>query len=1187
MTSRRCRWGSLSKLRTVALAATAFAMLLGAAPAFAECSSQTQCRPWWHLDSSSAPTNLPPGDREAKVVITASNLGDAPADGSKHAITIADTLPPGLRAVSMSGELGTPGKKGKPGEMVCPDPAELKEKEEKKETELTCSYGETVEPYELLEVAITVEVQSGLTGGGIDEASVAGGEGPNGEEPQAQQLRRSLSVSAAPTPFGIERVSLTPENEDGSTDTQAGSHPFQLTTALDLNQAMELNAKRKVGLRSSPALAKDLQFNLPPGLIGNPQAVDECSEVDFTAIENAANACAPDTAVGVAMVTINEPFNLGVLTTAVPVFNLVPAPGEPARFGFFALHVSVVLDTSLRTGGDYGVVVSVKNASQTAEVLSSQVTLWGVPGDPSHDLSRGWACVEQGQDGSSSESCTAPEQRAAAPFLTLPTSCGAPLVTSVLADSWLEPGQHLPDGAIDTTDPRWKEARSVSPPLEGCERLPFNPSIEVEPDEHSASTPTGLNVDVRVPQANTLSASSLAEADVRDTTVTLPEGLELSPGAADGLLACSAAAIGLVEGSAESQQTENDHFSADPPDCPEEAGVHNAKLGTVRIKTPLLANELEGGVYLAQQGTDPFQAPLVLYVIARDPVSGVLVKLAGKITPDPVSGRLVSSFENTPPLPFEELQLHFFNGPRASISTPSLCGDYGATSSFTPWSATAPATPASSFQISSGPGASGCPPNPRPLAPAFQAGSSNLQAGAFTPFIVSIVHADQDQPLSAITIRLPTGLAAILASVRPCPEPQAGEGACGPESLIGHTSTSSGLGTNPFTLAGQVFLSGPYAGAPFGLSIVTPAIAGPFDLGRVVVRSAINVDPYTAAVTISGAVPTMVETAAAGKTGIPVQLKALSVTIDRPGFDFNPTSCNPKTIEGLLGGAQGASAHVFSRFQVEGCANLPFKPVFRASTQGKTSKADGASLKITVTSPGLGQANIAKTTVTLPTTLPARLSTLQKACVAAVFEANPASCPEGSDIGSATIHTPVFSNALSGPAYLVSHGNVAFPDVEFVLQGEGLEIILDGKTQIKHGVTTSSFEALPDAPFSSFETTLPEGPHSALTANLPAKANYSLCNSSLSMPTTITAQNGKVIKQKTKIVVQGCGKVQAVKPRLTRAQLLAKALMTCRKKDRHAKDRRARCENLARRAYHATQRRRGTRTARENSRKPA
>ena len=260
-------------------------------------------------------------------------------------------------------------------------------------------------------------------------------------------------------------------------------------------------------------------------------------------------------------------------------------------------------------------------------------------------------------------------------------------MTSVLADSWLEPGQQLPDGGIDPTDRRWKQAQSSTPALEGCEQLPFSPSIEVDPDEHSASSPTGLAVNVRVPQAGTLSYSSLAEADVRDTMVTLPEGVQPSPGAADGLIACSAAQIGLIEGFAEIQQIENDHFSPDPPACPEEAGLPSSKLGSVKIKTPLLPNELEGGVYLAEQDTNPFQSPLVLYLIARDPVSGVLVKLAGKVTPDPITGQLVSSFENAPPLPFEELALHFFSGPRAAVSTPPLCGSYESPSSFTPWSA--------------------------------------------------------------------------------------------------------------------------------------------------------------------------------------------------------------------------------------------------------------------------------------------------------------------------------------------------------------------------------------------------------------------------------------------------------------------------------------------------------------------
>jgi hypothetical protein len=409
-------------------------------------------------------------------------------------------------------------------------------------------------------------------------------------------------------------------------------------------------------------------------------------------------------------------------------------------------------------------------------------------------------------------------------------------------------------------------------------------------------------------------------------------------------------------------------------------------------------------------------------------------------------------------------------------------------------------------------------------------------------------------------MKLPTGLAAILASVTPCPEAQASQGTCGPDSLIGHAVSSSGLGSDPFSLGGTVYLTGPYKGAPFGVEIVTPAVAGPFNLGVVLVRSSINVDPYTAAVTISGAVPTMVETATAGRVGIPVQLKRTTVTVDRPGFQFNPTNCTRTAITATLGGAQGAAANVSTPFQVANCSKLKFAPVFEAFTEAKTSKFNGASLIVRVSSPGLGQANIAKTVISLPKVLPSRLTTIQKACVDKVFEANPANCPEGSNIGIAKITTPVFKNQLTGPAYLVSHGNRAFPDVVFVLQGEGVTIILDGNTDIKNGITTSSFNALPDAPFTKFETILPEGPHSALAAF------GSLCTSPLSLPTVITAQNGNVITQNTKLTVTGCPKAKA---KLSRAQLLAKALASCKKQFKHSKKKRHSCEAKARKKYKA------------------
>jgi hypothetical protein len=395
------------------------------------------------------------------------------------------------------------------------------------------------------------------------------------------------------------------------------------------------------------------------------------------------------------------------------------------------------------------------------------------------------------------------------------------------------------------------------------------------------------------------------------------------------------------------------------------------------------------------------------------------------------------------------------------------------------------------------------------------------QAGAFSAFTTTISRNDQDQNLGAVVVRTPPGLLGMLSKVSLCGEPQAGQGTCPQASLIGHTTVTAGPGPDPVTVTGgQVFLTGPYNGAPFGLSIVVPAIAGPFNLGNVVVRAAISVDPHTSQITISSdPLPQIRE-------GIPLDVRTINVNIDREGFVFNPTSCEPLSVGATISSVQGATASLSSRFQAANCALLPFKPKFMASTAAKTSRAKGASLDVKVAYPKGSEANIAKVAVDLPGKLPSRLTTIQKACLAAVFNANPASCPPASNIGTATAITPVLNVPLSGPAYLVSYGNAAFPNLVIILQGQGVKLELVGSLYIaKNGVTKSAFDTVPDAPISSFELKLPQGPTSALTtAHLPAKARGSLCKIKLVMPTTITAQNGAVIKQQTKIAVSGCAK---------------------------------------------------------------
>ncbi len=1170
-----CLQSALSRrfVRATIVAATVLLLsLAGASPALAGA--------WWRLSSRAAPSNLQPGQK-AILEVGATDAGDVGVNATSKPVTITDTLPTNLEAIKVTGVPA--GREEAAHLMACEPPTQARS--------FSCTTKpETFPPFEKLRVRIEVNVNAQAGIGERNEVNVQGGEQegqPGVAVPSVPALSQPLTVNSQPTPFGVEEdgYAVTPELEGGELDRQAGSHPFQLTTALKLNETVESNKAGTTG-PAAPALPKQLSFNLPPGLIGDPRAVPPCPAVDFDAIAEGVNDCSANSAIGVVVVSLAH-IGLeagGEATPVVPLWNLEPANGEPARLGFEVDNVPVVLDTSLRSNGDYGVSVSVDNAPETVQLLSSEVTIWGVPGEASHDQQRGWACVDgenyakrQGQN----LPCLPPSEHSSSAFLTLPTSCTGSLGTTVEGESWPFKALGSEPGQVFTLQGPQTEA--ALPGLEGCAAVPLSPSIGAQSTEHAASTPTGLDVNVKVPQQSTVQAGGLGESDVKSTSVTLPAGVQLNPSAADGLEACSEQQIGF-EG-----QAGTDPFSPgaeqplrfrneehEPASCPD-----HSKVGSVRIKTPLLEGELHGSVFLAtpaplgEAGQNPFNSLIALYIVAEDPEAGIRVKLAGESQLNAATGQLSTSFLNTPQVPFEELHLELFGGPRASISTPPFCAGYSAEASFTPWSGAPPlqtfSEPAN-FNIGTGPEGTPCPSGQQPFAPGLRAGVTNPQAGGFTTFTLDLTRPDGDQPLTGATVRLPPGNAAMLSSVVPCGEPQASVGACGPGSEIGQAVASSGLGPDPFTVTGgRVYITGPYQGAPFGLSIVTPAVAGPFNLGNVVVRSRIDIDPHTAAVTISSGLPTMVQGVGRPASGVPLQLRQIQVTVDRPNFEFNPTNCTPMSITGTLSGAQGASANVVSPFQAANCQGLAFKPKFTASTQGKTSKADGASLTVKVTS-SLGQANIGKTTVMLPQALPSRLSTIQKACLARVFEANPASCPEGSNVGIAIVHTPVLKSPLSGPAYLVSHGNVAFPDVEFVLQGEGITLVLDGGVNIKKGVTTSSFETVPDAPVSSFEAILPEGPHSALTTDIPAKEKYSLCKTKLVMPTTITGQNGVVIKQTTKLAVQGCKKtVKSSAPKLSRAQLLKRTLAACRKQHKHAKARRAACEKQARKRYAAKQ----------------
>jgi hypothetical protein len=900
--------------------------------------------------------------------------------------------------------------------------------------------------------------------------------------------------------FGVHSLQYAIVDKEGHPYVQAGGHPYELITSFAVNWSENPGGAPHEGNRPFEVLTgnlKDVVTKLPAGLVGDPEAAAKCTRADLRE-----NRCPAAAQIGLAQANITSengfPFPK---TGAVGIYNLVPPKGVAAEFGFFIYELAeAFIDARLKSDGDYGVTAEGSNTSTVAGVADVFVHFWGVPGDPSHDE---WRYCPNGSGGLTKGCATSVAPK---PFLRNPTSCpGLALSTTFAFDSWQAPGA-FDEQTVDT------------PPITGCGEVPFAPTLQLQPTTTEADTPTGLHVDLHLPQND--DPEGLAEADLKDTTVTLPQGLSTNASAANGLQACSPAQVGLTSALGATPVT----FTPDPAGCPDAA-----KVGTVEVDTVELDHPLLGAVYIATPYDNAFGSLLAIYIAIYDEQTGVVIKLAGHVEPNPETGQLTTTFSESPQLPFKDVKLDFFAGPRAALATPEGCGSYTTAASLTPWSSPpvpgSPPVPVSPpmepFSISSG-----CVSG---FSPSFSAGTTVPQAGAFTPLSLSLSRADTDQELSGLSVTLPRGLVGKLAGVGLCSETQlaaaaadsgAGEVAnpsCPATSQIGTVQAGSGAGGQPLFLSGKAYLTGPYNGGPYGIAVIVPALAGPFDLGTVVVRSSLRIDRHSAQVTaVSDPFPTILK-------GIPIRLRRVDVNIDRLGFALNPTSCNPAAVTATLSSTAGASAAVSQRFQVGGCPALHFKPHFSASTQAKTSKANGASLDVKVAQ-GPGEANIAKVDVSLPLALPSRLSTLQKACPASQFEANPAGCPAGSIVGSASARTPLLASPLSGPAYLVSHGGAAFPDLVLLLQGEGIKIELVGSTNIKRGITYSRFDTVPDAPISAFELKLPAGPHSILATNLPTKAKGSLCSSKLVMPVTITAQNGAQVRQSTKVAVAGCPK---------------------------------------------------------------
>jgi hypothetical protein len=1020
-------------------------------------------------------TEVTHGVRIPEVVVTATNVGGAATNGGT--ITIGNVLPSWLTATRVVGidafKLLLGGSKGGIGlgELSCETPPVVK-----------CTYDKQVDPGDQLTVFIETSAGATPPPGAVDHAQVSGGGAAEAT------LETKLEPSSAPEPFGPAPGSVFA----ALSTSQAGAHPNLVTSFW-----LSTRERFKTGG------TKDIRFDLPPGFVGSTVGLPRCTmENVIREVTTGEEECARDTMVGSAQVLINPNGGGDLEEISVPVYNIAPAPGEPAAFAFDAFLFPVRLDTTVLGNGDDAVRVTAPDLPEEREAVGSVVTIWGVPAD---------------HDGPGSDGLTPPlnwgipnSGQSRVPLLTNPQQCSEPLVSTMSADPWNKPGAF-----------GYEEASMGT--LTGCQEVSFGSSFSFLPDTLEAGVPAGYHFELNVPQQNT--AGTLATSSVKTVSLKLPVGVVVNPSAAWGLKACS-----------NTQFYGPNHPSqepAGPAECPREA-----KVGEVEVETPDLEHALKGDVFLGTPECDPCtpadaaEGKMVrLFIqLVGEGEAGIIVKLEGHGIIDQDTGQITTVFKDTPQLPFNRMRFVLEGGPRAVLANPRKCGPLKTEGDLTPWTTdagVADSMPFYEFEIDQncfGP----------QFNPTLKAGSPNIQAGEYSPFTLSFGRSDEDQFLGGIGLTMPPGLLGNIGSVVQCKEPQASQGTCGTDSLIGHVQVLTGPGADPYLVSGgQVFLTGGYEGAPYGLSIVVPAVAGPYTLsgttgqGTVVVRAKIQVDPIDAHLTVtSDPLPSMLD-------GIPLQLKVVNVTIDKPGFTFNPTNCAKMAITANVSSAEGMSAGVSSPFQVTNCSKLVFKPQFKVSTAGKTSRKDGASLDVKLTYPKAsvgGQANIREVKVDLPKQLPSRLTTLQKACTAQTFEANPASCPANSRVGTASASTPIIPVALSGPAYFVSYGGAKFPELVIVLSGYGVTVQLHGETFIsKAGITSSTFRTVPDVPIGSFELKLPEGPFSALAAN------GDLCTSKLKMPTAFTAQNGSVIRQSTPVSATGCPKHRGAKHKVKKS----------------------------------------------------
>ena len=922
-----------------------------------------------------------------------------------------------------------------------------------------------------------------------------------------------LGIVAAPAgaEFGLSEISVRFLEADGTPATQAGSHPFEMKTFFALNTAFDSDK----GAELVEGAVRDLEITLPPGFAGNPTAVPPCETVDFL---SSGEGCADATALGTLTVELGGNGLGPPAQETVPVYNLRPSPRSVAKLGFVVAEVPTAVDVSASPTYPYNVTARLSNTPQVVEVITAETTLWGNPADPAHDAVRG-RCVLPLFPGTN-----CPANIPVKPFITLPRSCGVPLTTTFRALSWWS------GDPVNPGPPVSFEGTAQSPAMTGCSKLGFAPNLSAQPTSDHADSPTGLEVNLAVTDPGLANPKGAAHSDIAKALLTLPEGMTANPSLAEGLATCSPQ--GLAQETLTFQPGQG---------CPQAS-----KIGTIEAETPILEGAVfKGSLFIATQddpatpqpgAENPFDSLLAFYIVIRHPELGLIIKQAGKIEPDPLTGQLRSTLENLPPFPLAEVRLRLREGGRSPLVTPPTCGSYESLAQLTPSGDPSSIRPIPSiFQINRGVGGGPCPPaGPPPFAPGFTAGALNNNAGSYSPFHMRLTRRDGDQDLTRFDATLPPGMIAKLAGVEKCSDAQIAQAkakrgrqelaspSCPPNSQIGNVKGGAGVGSQLTYAAGRLYLAGPVAGAPLSVVGIVPAVAGPFDVGTVVVRQALRVDPKTGEASVDGASSDPIPHILAG---IPLRVRDILVDVDRSQFTLNPTSCEPfATVAQIWGGGTAlfstqddSPVKREARFQAANCSRLGFKPRISLNLKGGTARGAHPALR-SVYRPRPGDANLKGLVARLPRSAFLDQAHIRTICTRVQFAAN--NCPKGAIYGQATAFTPIFEEPLTGPVYLRSSDN-NLPDLVLDLHGL-VDIEVSARIDSLKGGIRATFADAPDAPLTKVVLDM-QGGKKGLIVN-----SRNLCSGPNRAKIQLQAQSGKRRSLSPVVRAGGCG---ASKPR--------------------------------------------------------